>query len=98
MVQEWAMAHIESVSFQNLLNTRQKIARMSRYTGEEQSEQILKAASEWRQHCLINGGSLFSNKNLWNSQYLAKIERDVVNSQLSVCWATSAIHYWAELH
>ena len=57
---------------------------MSRYTGEEQAEQILKAASEWRQRCLINGGSLFSNKNLWNSQYLAEIERDVVNSQLEL--------------
>ena len=55
---------------------------MSRFTGEEQAEQILKAASEWRQRCLINGGSLFSNNNLWNSQYLAEIERDVVNSQL----------------
>jgi 5-methylcytosine-specific restriction enzyme B len=55
---------------------------MSRFTGEEQAEQILKAASEWRQRCLINGGSLFSNSNLWNSQYLTEIERDVVNSQL----------------
>lgn len=57
---------------------------MSRYTGEEQADQILEAASEWRQRCLINGGSLFSNKNLWNSQYLAEIERDVVNSQLEL--------------
>lgn len=57
---------------------------MSRYTGEEQAEQILNAASEWRQRCLINGGSLFSDKNLWNSQYLAEIERDVVNSQLEL--------------
>nr|WP_229655782.1 hypothetical protein [Pantoea sp. 201603H] len=54
---------------------------MSRYTGEEQAEQILKAASEWRQRCLINSGSLFSNKNLWCSQYLAEIERDVIHSQ-----------------
>lgn len=57
---------------------------MSRYTGKEQADQILKAASEWRQLCLINGGSLFSNKNLWNSQYLAEIDRDVVNSQLEL--------------
>lgn len=57
---------------------------MSRYTGAEQADQILKAASEWRQRCLIDGGSLFSNKNLWNSQYLAEIERDVVNSQLEL--------------
>lgn len=57
---------------------------MSRYTGAEQAGQILKAASEWRQRCLIDGGSLFSNKNLWNSQYLAEIERDVINSQLEL--------------
>ncbi len=57
---------------------------MSRYTGEEQADQILEAASEWRQRCLINGGSLFSNKNLWDSQHLAEIERDVVNSQLEL--------------
>ncbi|WP_340279116.1 McrB family protein [Pantoea agglomerans] len=57
---------------------------MSRYTGAEQADQILKAASEWRQRCLIDGGSLFSNKNLWNSQYLAEIERDVINSQLEL--------------
>lgn len=57
---------------------------MSRYTGEEQADQILEAASEWRQRCLINGGSLFSNKNLWNSQNLAEIENDVVNSQLEI--------------
>ncbi|MDN4623438.1 McrB family protein [Pantoea agglomerans] len=57
---------------------------MSRYTGEEQAEQILKAASEWRQRCLINGGSLFSNKKLWDSQHLVEIERDVVNSQLEL--------------
>ncbi|AYA13415.1 restriction endonuclease [Enterobacter cloacae] len=55
---------------------------MSRYTGEEQAEQILNAASEWRQRCLVNGISLFSDKNLWNSQYLAEIESNVVNSQL----------------
>ena len=57
---------------------------MSRYTGEEKAEPILKAASEWRQLCLINGGSLFSNNTLWNSLYLAEIERDVVNSQLEL--------------
>lgn len=57
---------------------------MSRYTGKEQAEQILNAASEWRQRCLIDGLSLFSNKNLWNSQYLAEIERDVVQSQLEL--------------
>lgn len=57
---------------------------MSRYTGEEQADQILEAVNEWRQRCLINGTSLFSNKNLWNSQYLAEIERDVVNSQLEL--------------
>jgi len=57
---------------------------MSRYTGKEQADQILEAASEWRQRCLINGGSLFSNKNLWDSQHLAEIERDVVNSQLEL--------------
>lgn len=57
---------------------------MSRYTGAEQADQILKAASEWRQRCLIDGGSLFSYKNLWNSQYLAEIERDVINSQLEL--------------
>lgn len=55
---------------------------MSRYTGEEQAEQILNAASEWRQRCLVNGISLFSDKNLWNSQYLAEIDSNVVNSQL----------------
>lgn len=57
---------------------------MSRYSGEEQADQILKAASEWRQRCLIDGGSLFSNKNRWDSQHLAEIERDVVNSQLEL--------------
>jgi len=57
---------------------------MSRYTGEEQADQILQAASEWQQRCLINGGSLFSNKNLWNSHNLAEIENDVVNSQLEI--------------
>ena len=57
---------------------------MSRFTGEEQAEQILKAASEWRQRCLLNGGSRFSNNNIWNGQSLAYIERDVVNSQLEL--------------
>lgn len=57
---------------------------MSRYTGEDKSEQILNAASEWRKHCLLDGGSLFSDKKLWNSQYLTEIERDVVNSQLEL--------------
>lgn len=57
---------------------------MSRYTGEEQAEQILNAASEWRQRCMINGNSLFSNNNFWNSQYLAEIESNVVNSQLEL--------------
>lgn len=57
---------------------------MSRYTGEEKADQILEAASEWRQRCLINGGSLFSKKNLWDSQHLVEIERDVINSQLEL--------------
>ncbi|EOC5690230.1 hypothetical protein ACLF30_002658 [Cronobacter sakazakii] len=57
---------------------------MSRYTGKEQADQILEATSEWQQRYLINGGSLFSNKNLWDSQHVAEIERDVVNSHLEL--------------
>lgn len=57
---------------------------MSRYTGEDKSEHILNAANVWRQRCLINSGSIFSDKNLWKSQYLAEIENDVVNSQLEL--------------
>lgn len=57
---------------------------MSRYTGKDQTADILLAANEWRQRCLINGGSLFSNNNLWNSQHLAEIERDVIDSQLEL--------------
>jgi hypothetical protein len=45
---------------------------MSRYTGKDQTADILLAANEWRQRCLINGESLFSNNNLWNSQHLAE--------------------------
>lgn len=57
---------------------------MSRFTGKEQAEQVLNAAAEWRQRCLVNSGSIFSNKNLWNTQNLAEIENDVVNSQLEL--------------
>ena len=57
---------------------------MSRYTGEDKSEHILNAANVWRQRCPINSGSIFSDKNLWKSQYLAELENDVVNSQLEL--------------
>lgn len=54
---------------------------MSRFTGEEHVDPILNAASVWRKQCLLDGRSLFSEKNLWNSQYLDEIDRNLVNSE-----------------
>ncbi|WP_045049071.1 McrB family protein [Rouxiella chamberiensis] len=57
---------------------------MSRFAGEQPSEEILSAASQWKQHCLLDQGSLFSNSLLWNSEYIAEIELRFINSELEL--------------
>ena len=42
---------------------------MSRYMpGLENSDFVFEAVNHWRDNCLLNGGSVFSNENLWTKE------------------------------
>lgn len=45
-------------------------------------EAILDAAIIWRQKCLLNDGSVFSDLNLWTSENLNQLEVQIVNNYL----------------
>lgn len=52
---------------------------MARYCGEDNSEFILEAADQWKQRCLLEQGSVFSERKLWNLDNLAQLETYFVN-------------------
>lgn len=48
---------------------------MSRYCGEINTGPILNAASHWRDAALLGGGSVFSDKSLWNADNFDALRR-----------------------
>lgn len=52
---------------------------MSRYCGEKIVGPILSAAKQWKEKCLLQNGSVFSKKSLWESQYLESLEAHFIN-------------------
>ncbi len=52
---------------------------MSRYCAEKIVEPILNSAAQWKQKCLLDNGSIFSDKNLWVSKNLDALEAHFIN-------------------
>ena len=47
---------------------------------KQQAAAILPAADRWKQRCLLDGGSLFSDERLWTRQNFEQLRIHVVES------------------
>ncbi|MFZ5573024.1 MAG: AAA family ATPase [Thermodesulfobacteriota bacterium] len=52
---------------------------MSRYCGKKDSAGTLAAAEHWRQKCLLEDGSVLTEKSLWKQENFEEIDKHVVN-------------------
>ncbi|MEQ6916018.1 McrB family protein [Halomonas aquatica] len=48
---------------------------MSRYNPHHEIDALLNAAQRWRDHCLLEDGSLFTDTSLWTLKHLDELER-----------------------
>ena len=46
---------------------------MSRYCGDKDSIKIIEAVDTWKDRCLLNDGSVFSNENIWTLGSLSEL-------------------------
>ena len=53
---------------------------MSRYCGNKEVRPILDAANYWRDHCFLNGKSIFTESNIWTSENVDQLIRFFVNN------------------
>lgn len=51
---------------------------MSRYCGDRNTKPILDAARHWRDHALLNGGSVFTDRRLWIPSSIAALDTHFV--------------------
>lgn len=52
---------------------------MSRYCGDRDSRMTIEAAEHWRQHGLLDDGSMFTGKSLWKLAYLQDLNQYFIN-------------------
>ncbi|MYL23980.1 AAA domain-containing protein [Halomonas alkaliantarctica] len=55
---------------------------MSRYHFNRDITALLNAAKQWRDTCLVNDGSLFSEESLWTPEQLAELNRAFIQNPL----------------
>jgi hypothetical protein len=48
---------------------------MSRYSHRHDPSNLLAAAQQWKEQCLLNDGSLFSDSHLWTHEHLEELDR-----------------------
>ncbi|MEJ2444770.1 MAG: hypothetical protein P8Y42_15185 [Exilibacterium sp.] len=53
---------------------------MSRFCGNVRTEEKFKVIDNWRDNCLLGGGSLFTEQPVWNAENLDSIKRYYVNN------------------
>ena len=53
---------------------------MSRYCGDKDLKPILDAAIAWRDRCLLDDGSVFLDKNIWNRKNIEQLDKDFVQN------------------
>jgi 5-methylcytosine-specific restriction protein B len=53
---------------------------MAVWTSEPHTPAVLSAAEQWRTNCMVQSGSLFTNRNLWTSDNLASLKRHYVDN------------------
>ena len=56
---------------------------MAIWTSQKQTPQILKAADEWRQRCLLRDGSILSDRNLWTKQNISDLRKLFVDNPIA---------------
>ena len=47
---------------------------MATWTGLEHTREVLNAANEWKDSCLLGDGSVFTNENLWTRQNISELK------------------------
>ena len=52
---------------------------MSRYNPDFNAVPVFETAEQWKEKCLLNGGSLFSDRNLWNLENIDELIKHFVN-------------------
>lgn len=52
---------------------------MSRYCGEFESKAILEAAEHWQKNGLLNDGSIFTGKSIWQLDHLQALDQHFIN-------------------
>ncbi len=55
---------------------------MARFIGESNTNDILSVAEEFKQTCLLEGKSLFSDESIWQLQYLKELKALYVDNEL----------------
>ena len=53
---------------------------MSRYNPHFEAERIFKTAEHWKENCLLGGGSLFTDRNLWVLENIEELIQDFINN------------------
>ena len=53
---------------------------MSRYNPHFEAERIFETAEHWKKNCLLDGGSLFTNRNLWVLENIEELIQDFINN------------------
>ena len=52
---------------------------MSRYCPDRDIKPMINAAEHWRQHGLLNDGSILTDKAIWKPEYLEDLTRYFIN-------------------
>ncbi|WP_319576699.1 hypothetical protein [uncultured Desulfobacter sp.] len=52
---------------------------MSRYCGDRDSRLTIEAAEHWRQHGLLEDGSILTGKSLWKLEHLQALDQYFIN-------------------
>jgi len=53
---------------------------MARYCGIRTPGPILAIAEQWKQKCLLDGGSIFTDQSIWTPENVAHLETYFVNN------------------
>lgn len=53
---------------------------MSRYNPHRDVEPIFKIVQEWKEKCLLSGGSLFTKKEIWQSEYIEELVKYYIDN------------------
>lgn len=66
----------------NFRNSRIQGWRMARWTGDDHVSEVLKGSDAWRERCVLQDSSLFSDENLWTAVNIAELKKRIVDNPI----------------